>query len=124
MKFPTQWPDDCPPPDAVDADGEVFRLAKNDPPTPEDFVTHFESGRLPKAPACLRGGLSVFRELGDAIHLRSLFPKLGKKVARGTLHPSHGKAKLTPSRQPTHTTWWPYEQVDRCKPFAIVKEGG
>lgn len=122
MKFPKQWPDDCPPGDADEADREVFRLAKNDPPTPDDFVTHFESGRMQHGPACMRCGLSVFRELHDAIHQRSLFPKLGDKIARGTLQSSHGKTKLTSGRQPTHTTWWPYEGIDRCRPFAVVKE--
>ena len=97
-------------------------MAKNDPPTPDDFVTHFESGRMPHAPACTRRGLSVFHELRDAIHQRSLFPNLGDKIAQGTLEPSHGKTKLTSGRQPTHTTWWPYEHVDLCHPFGIVEE--
>jgi hypothetical protein len=46
----------------------VFRLVHEDPPDASDFATHAETGRLPKAPACLRCGLSVFREKRDAEH--------------------------------------------------------
>lgn len=122
MTFPSDWPADCPPADADDASGVVFRLVKGDPPTAGDFVTHFESGRLPNAPACLRCGLSVFRELQDAVHLRRLFPRLGSMIAQGTLQSSHGKTKLTSGQQPTHTTWWAYKHIDRCQPFAVCKE--
>lgn len=68
MRFPTDWPNDCPPLNADDAAGTVFRIVKNDPPLVVDFATHHETGRLKNAPACLRCGLSVFRELSDAVH--------------------------------------------------------
>jgi hypothetical protein len=122
MNFPTYWQDDCPPADAIDAAGKVYRVVKADPPTLDDFATHFETGRLPKASACLRCGLSVFREVQDAIHLKKLFPKIGKWVAEGDLYPSHGKTKLTSGKQPTHTTWWVYENVDRRQPFSVIEE--
>ncbi len=124
MRFPDGWPQDCPPADALDAAGEVFRIVKNEPPTYEDFRTHFESGRLPKAPPCLRCGLSVFREIRDAIHQRQLLPKLGGLIAKAELAASHGKAKLTKARQPSHTTWWSYEGVDRASLFSVVGEEG
>lgn len=122
MKFPDSWPRDCPPQDAVNADGKVFRIVKNDPPTATDVASHWELGKLPKAPACLRCGLSVFRELRDAVHQRRLFPKLGRLVATGVLKPEHGKTKLTTGQQPTHTTWWAYEEVMRETLFAVVGE--
>lgn len=122
--FPIGWPDGCPPADALDADGLVFRLVNNDPPTAADFVTHHESGRMRAAPECLRCGLSVFRELGDAIHQRRLFPRLGQLIARGSLGADHGRTRLTTGRQPTHTTWWPYTDADRAGLFSITTEEG
>lgn len=120
--FPTDWPANCPPQDAIDADGVVFRLVRNDPPQHKDLESHHESGRIPKAPPCLRCGLSVFRELRDAAHLRHLMPKLGKWIAQATLQANHGKTKLTKGQQPTHTTWWAYDGVQRSTLFTIIQE--
>lgn len=122
--FPPDWPDGCPPGDALDANGVVFRVVKGESPIAADFASHFESGRMPDAPKCLRCGLSVFQALGDAIHQRQLLPKLGRFIAQGTLDVEHGKIKLTPTRQPTHATWWPYRDVDRASLFLIVREEG
>jgi hypothetical protein len=86
------------------------------------MATHHETGRLPKADACQRCGLSVFRLLRDAVHQRRLLPKLGAHIARATLLPEHGVAKLTRGQQPTHTTWWTYVGVARAELFAVVAE--
>jgi hypothetical protein len=122
VNFPDTWPEDCPPDDAVDAEGDVFRIVRNDPPNAVDMATHMETGKLPKAPPCLRCGLSVFQELQDVIHQRSLFPKLGNLIARATLTSDHGKSKLTEGRQPTHTTWWAFEGVDRAALFSVIAD--
>lgn len=122
MNFPANWPKNCPPSDAVDADGDVFRIVKDEPPTDEDFASHWETGKLPKAPPCLRCGLSVFRDVRDAVHQRQLIPKLGCWIAQATLKYHHGKTKLTEGVQPTHTTWWAYEKVNRASLFSVVRE--
>ena len=122
MKFPVDWPTNCPPPDAVDADGHVFRLVKHDPPQAEDTASHLETGRLPKAPPCLRCGLSVFREIRDAVHQRQLLPKLGSLIAQATLLAEHGKTKLTMGSQPSHTTWWAYQGVNRASLFTVIRK--
>jgi hypothetical protein len=124
LQFPNDWPADCPPHDAVDAEGIVFRLVKNDPPQDKDVESHFESGRLPNAPPCLRCGLSVFRERTDADHQRRLLPNLGRWVAQATLQADHGRTKPTPTKIPTHTTWWPYEGVRRASLFIVVNGEG
>ena len=123
-RFPPEWPTDCPPSDAVDAAGEVFRIVKHATPQPEDFASHRETGRLLKAPACLRCGLSVFREIRDAVHQRQLIPKLGNFIAQARLQTEHGKTKLTVGKQPTHTTWWTYEGVPRASLFSVLSEEG
>jgi len=124
LHFPTEWLTDCPPHDAVDAAGEVFRIVKHEPPKEEDLASHHETGRLPKAPACLRCGLSVFREIREAVHQRQLIPKLGSLIAQAQLQAEHGKTKLTEGKQPTHTTWWAYEGINRASLFSVVREEG
>lgn len=122
MSFPKDWPAGCPADDVLDAQGEVFRIVKGDPATADDMKSHHETGKLPKADPCLRCGLSVFREVDDAVNQQRLLPKLGKWIARAQLTPAHGKACPTKGQQPTHTTWWPVEGVDRAVLFKVVRE--
>jgi hypothetical protein len=122
LRFPSDWPENCPPADALDADGTVYRLVRHEPPQDSDLATHRELGRLPQAPSCLRCGISVFRELRDAVHQRQVFPKLGNLIAKTTLQADHGKTRLTEGRQPTHTTWWAYAGVNRASLFAVLRE--
>jgi hypothetical protein len=89
---------------------------------PGDFASHHELQTLPNAPPCLRCGLSLFRTREDAEHQHRACPKLGKFVAIGLLQEEHGKTKLTQGRQPTHTTWWAYKEVNRQSVFPVVEE--
>jgi hypothetical protein len=120
MAFPTDWPINCPPNHAQHSEVEVFRIVKDDPPTATDMLSHHETGRLPKADPCLRCGLSVFRVLADAQNQQQLMPRLGNRIARGVLLPTHGKSLPTPGIQPTHTTWWPFVGVIREGFFSVV----
>lgn len=122
MTFPKDWPPGCPSADTPDAAGNVFRIVKGSPVTAGDMQSHHETGKLPKADPCLRCGLSVFREQADALNQQKLLPKLGNKIAKALLEAAHGKACLTRGQQPTHTTWWPYEGVDRAALFVVVQE--
>jgi hypothetical protein len=122
MRFPEDWPNDCRPSDADEASGDVYRIVRDDPPAATDFATHRETGRLPKAPPCLRCGLSVFRDFRDARHQRNLFPKLGSLIARAALTSDHGLTKLTHGSQPTHTTWWAFEGIHGASLFAVIEE--
>lgn len=103
-----------------------FKMADEqaNPPTAADLASHHETGRLPNAPPCLRCGLSVFRDVQDAVHQQRLIPKLGRWIARGTLSAEHGQTKQTPGQQPTHTTWWAYEGINRAALFTVVGEEG
>ncbi len=122
MTFPKDWPSNCPSADTPDATGDVFRISKEDPVTQQDMLSHHETGKLPKADPCLRCGLSVFLELEDALNQQKLLPKLGNRIAKALLETNHGKACLTKGQQPTHTTWWPYEEVDRAALFVVVRD--
>lgn len=122
MTFPKNWPSDCPCANTPDASGDVFRITNGDPITAADMQSHHETGKLPKADPCLRCGLSVFGVLEDALNQQRLLPKLGNRIAKALLHAAHGKACLTKGQQPTHTTWWPYDGVDRASLFVVIQE--
>ncbi|MEQ5801950.1 hypothetical protein [Halomonas sp. H10-9-1] len=123
VKFPDGCPDGCPPSDAEDANGQVYRVCRANPPVAKDFASHVELGKVRGGDECMRCGLSVFRNEADARQLTKLFPKLGKWVFSGRLTPEAGKIKPTPARQrPSHTTWWPYAGVDRAAAFQPVDE--
>ncbi|MGL4421102.1 MAG: hypothetical protein ACRCZF_10590 [Gemmataceae bacterium] len=122
MFFPKDWPIDCPPAATPDAAGNVYRIVRGNPVTPADFLSHHELGKLPQADPCLRCGLSVFRDRGDAEYQQKLMPRLGSRIAEALLEANHGKACLTRGQQPTHTTWWPYEGIDRSALFSVVED--
>lgn len=117
MTFPDDWPAGCPPSDAVDAHGEVFRVARTNPPTAEDFKSYHELG-IARGDPILRCGVSVFLLASDAEHASRKFRNMGRVIAKATLRPEHGKTKQT--GRPTHTTWWPYVEVDRLSLFTVV----
>lgn len=123
FQFPTEWADhNCPPDDATDAAGAIFRVIKDTIPTDDDFLTHHEKG-VRRGPECLRRGLSVFQDLKAAQHCVDLFGQFGKHIATADLEPQHGKLKHTGNdRQPDHHTWWPYVGVQRTGMFVCVTQ--
>ena len=120
MNFSESWPPECPPANAQDAQGVCFRVVSHNPPGVDDFKSYAELGAAPKANPCKRVGLSLLKTLDDAIHQTELFPKHGKLIFRGDLNSSHGKTQLTKGTLPTHTTWWPFEGLDRAAPFLFA----
>jgi hypothetical protein len=70
---------------------------------------------------CQACGVSVQPTLEAAKHQRDLFPSGGQYVVAGTLTPSHGRTKHTPSgRLPLHHTWWCYDGVERHAAFVVI----
>lgn len=118
-KFPDNWPESCPPPDALPAQGLYFRVTRGNPPTADDFKSYSELGKAPSSPPCLRVGLSLLKSLDDAIHQTGLFPKIGKIIYSANLEPQDGKCKQTKGTLPSHATWWPFESVDRAPLFHL-----
>lgn len=124
MTYPDDWPPDCPPPDAELAAGGVFRLVTTNPPVAMDFRSYREIGASDLRWPCEAAGLSVFRDLSDAIQYSENFPARGRFVARGTLDGQHGRCKATPRKGPvggSHTTWWPYAGVSRHTMFSVIR---
>src|ERR1700733_10922268 len=93
--FPPEWPADCPPSDATEADGVVFRASKNNPPLESDFETWAQIGRKVKGATkqCQACAISVYRTMEDVRHSIGAFPSQGKHVAKAILDPSCGVVK-------------------------------
>ncbi len=122
MKFPENWPAQCPPADAMPAQGTFFRVVKHNPLSVQDFKSYAELGLAPTGNPCKRAGLSLLGTWIDAVHQIGLFPKHGRLISRGDLLPSHGMTLATKGTLPSHATWWAYAGVDRVEPFKIVNE--
>lgn len=114
-QFPTDFPGNCPPSDAIEAEAEVYRIVKANPHTDGDFLSHAEMGTALDAPPCLRCGVSVFSSFSKAQHRQKLSPRLGAFIAKAQLSPIHGKTS-SPNGS-GHITWWSFRSVSRSQCF-------
>lgn len=71
MSFPAHLPKNCPPQEAQDATGEVYRLVNHNSPHHDDFQSWREenmSRDLPEGVTeCQAGGLSVYRDINGCM---------------------------------------------------------
>ena len=124
--FPAHFPDCCPPARAGDASGVVYRITEHNPPEASDFLTYHEEGKDLRDPnptaVCRSHGISVYRNVEDARHRKSLLPGVTLYIAAGTLTAEHGR--MMPTGKPTHMTWWCYDGVCRHCGFVVLPESG
>ncbi len=106
MRF-DNYPDDCPPKDAHDANNEVvYRFIFDKNMSSTGFLSHYDLGKI-KEDNCQGRGLSVFTTEEGVLTARQQIPVFRKKkVAMGTLKQGMGKLKNTPARIKNHHTWW------------------
>jgi len=121
MRYPADWPPDCPPSDAVPAFGAAYRIVAGDPPRREDFLTLLEKGTAIANHLCMSAGLSLFRRYRDATHCAMKYPHLGSGIARAVLSSEHGATKPTPRGGNSHETWWPSSGLDRPALFTTTQ---
>ena len=121
-RFPTEWPANCPPADAVEGPLTVFRAVKDFPNDHDEFKSASETGKHKNACPCQRLGISVQETLRDALHHREAYPYRGNIIV-GVIGREHGNAKATPTKkQSGHWTWWPSEGLDRTSIFTLHAE--
>lgn len=119
MAFPDDWPKDCPPVDAEDAAGTVFRIVAHNPPTDDDLKSYQELGIL-VGPECQRHGVSTYNTIEGALRKQKLYPRFGQHIAEGALVASLGKLSLLRNRKTQHLTWWPSTTANRKAAFKVV----
>jgi len=123
MQFPSDWPDECPPVDAVIPHGDFFRAIPEETPKKEHFYNSEEDGKFLAAPRCKRLAISMLKTWESAKHHLELFThKKNWFVAKVNLNDKHGKIKDSPSqKQPEHVSWWAFEGVEKEKSVVEVK---
>ncbi len=125
MTFPSDWPTECPPTEAVSCNGIYFHLLNKKPPGPDDLRSFVEKGktlRFPPSCVCMPFGLSVFTDRDDVKHMRKSMPQLGKWIGTLSLNQQDGKVMLTPGKRPTHNTWWPSIECNRPERITHMEE--
>ena len=113
-RWPADFPPDCPPEEALPADGVFYRIVKTDPPGSDDFLSQYQQNRRlsdsnirrGRATQCETMGLSVFADESDAAERIRRYPRIGRRLARLTLGPASGKILPTPRDDNSHHTWW------------------
>jgi hypothetical protein len=124
-RFPDWFVPNCPPRDATDAAGEIYRFVSKIPCDPDEFLSYHETEDRSTAPPCQRCGLSVFRKVEDVRRLlRHLWrnyahKNYGPHIVKRELTPADGKFKPTGSQD--HHSWWAYEGVERHALFDFVE---
>lgn len=130
MDWPAFFPEKCPPPSALDASGEVFRLVSKNLPQPSDFRCYRElyPSRDFGEKLCQACGLSIFLDKSDVDRLRRRVPATRKKLlASGQLISAFGKILPTPhGASRSHHTWWLPSGIDLqnvCDTFSVIENG-
>lgn len=103
--FPEYYPEQCPPCEAKDVEGVIFRFTNKNTPHKRDFLSHYELGR---ATGCQSMGLSVFTSIEACEEFKEKVPfARNKKISSANLNNDYGKFANTPStNSKRHMTWW------------------
>lgn len=125
--FPSYFPENVPPKEATSEVIILYRLCKNEIPSPDDFIPFYL-----KNPERYKGmvnayGLSVFPSPQDCLFAREKSPLLRKRtnaVAFGQNNSDRGVIlRNGNTKNPAHITWWVYEGVEPHTFFAPYYEG-
>lgn len=118
--WPTHFPGHCPPIDAAQLLGIVYRFINGRGPTEWDFLSHYE--RKPTnswSDPCRARGLSVVRTIQDCEIMREGIPALRKKrIAVANINTPVGLITNTPSVTcQGHCTWWRGAPASEVQPL-------
>lgn len=125
LPFDPDFPPACPPVDAEDVAGTIYRAVPGTPVGGEHFVSWVREQRPNAKPDdCRHWGLSVWTSLEAVNHARRINAHIRSQfVAAGELAAGDGVIKATPTKpQPQHHTLWCCLGVDLAQKFQIVIE--
>ena len=114
MTYREPMPEDCPPVAAQEITDErvVFRLAKTNPATLDDFRSQRAINPNAKfnVMECLARGLSVHADRRDSEQAKKL-PKFQRCVIC-SVRLEAGAGRIQQTFKPSHHTWWPFAGFD------------
>lgn len=109
--WPDHYPEKCPPGDAEDVSGVVYRFTNRMNPKHKDFLSYYElkPGEDWGKKSCQARGLSVYTSEDDCKAAISMVPALKKKnLCVAELSSESGVIARTPSKDNyNHKTLWP-----------------
>ena len=128
LRWPPDFPEDCPPEEASPANGIYYRIVKTDPPELTDFVSLYHLNRRrsndmirrDSQAQCMLMGLSIYANANDAVWNARRYHGLGGKIARLVLGSDAGKTLPTPRDGNSHFTWWQAEGYDPIVTATVV----
>ena len=128
LRWPADFPEDCPPEEAQPPRGVFYYIVKTDPAQAGDFVPLYHRNRelaLRRVrngivTECQTMGLSIFTDQSDAVARARQYTGIGDKIAELALGPDAGKILPTPRGRDSHHTWWKAEGYDPIAVTAIV----
>ncbi len=127
-KYPSYFPDNCPPDEATDEEKLLFRLCSEPTLSEKDFIPLFNQDPTRWENNIQAYGLSVLESIDDCIRARKKNGNLRKRYpfcASGMNNSDRGRILNTPSNaNPKHYTWWVYEDVKPHTFFEMCAEGG
>jgi len=111
LMWPDHYPEKCPPDDAENVSGVVYRFTNRTNPKHRDFLSYYELKPAKDwgKKACQARGLSVYTSEEDCKTAISLVPALKKKkLCIAELGSESGVIAPTPSKNNyNHKTLWP-----------------
>ncbi len=130
LRWPADFPENCPPEESSPANGVYYYIVTNDPPEPSDFVPLYRRNqRLAESrirqgitTQCQTMGLSILGDISDAIQRANRFRGIGNLIARLVLTSDAGQILHTPRDDDSHHTWWVPEEYDPAITVTVVHE--
>ncbi|MGN3192745.1 hypothetical protein ACTFYE_08355 [Enterococcus faecium] len=122
LKF-DEYPDSCPPGNAIKFEGTFYRLCKGNPFCKEDFLTHFEAGlNFPSSKLCEAMALSFYESYAQAESLKNQYRKRFKdySIRPVKIIEKYGVGILEEKKG--HLNLWENRDVDIFSD--LIKEGG
>jgi len=127
VNWPSFFPPNCPPSEAKDASGKVFRLVSSASPSVSDFESYAQMHPKKWMGNCKASGLSVFTAESDALRMVRRVQGIvqgrsapGDLIAFANLTPEAGKLMHTPRDGNSHHTWWAPDGFNHVAAFKVV----
>lgn len=119
-------PGDCPPRESYPPTGRLFRVARKNPPTSEDFESMYVRSpnlamtrvRAGSCTLCEAMGLSAYLSESDALRCAQHYRKLGEFVA--AVEPPAEKCCIANTGRLSHVTLWLHADIDATQYVTAV----